>query len=212
VLLAAGEQYRPVTDPEELQRVREKYDLPSRFILYLGGFDVRKNVPQLVRAYAGLVDETDAGSLGKPPASPDALLLVIAGGLPALDTAFTPDPRRAAAEAGVLDRVRFAGWVDEADKPTVYSLADLFVFPSVYEGFGLPVAEAAACGAPVLTSNRSSLPEVDPAAVLVDPEDEAALARGLTQAIARLRMPTDSVRRTWQDVAQETRHTWSIHQ
>ena len=68
--------------------------------------------------------------------------------------------------------------MDEADKPALYSLASLFAFPSLYEGFGLPVAEAAACGAPVLTSNRSSLPEAAPGALLVDPEDVDAHRRG----------------------------------
>jgi glycosyltransferase involved in cell wall biosynthesis len=93
--------------------------------------------------------------------------------------------------------------VDEADKPALYSLASLFVFPSLYEGYGLPVAEAAACGTPVLTSNRSSLPEAAPGAVLVDPEDVDALAAAMAQALEAHRPPLDP-RRTWLDVARET--------
>ena len=122
--------------------------------------------------------EQDFGGLGRPQKSDDVPSLVIAGKLPAADTQFTPDPRRLAAEEGIADQVQFTGWVDEADKPALYSLASVFVFPSLYEGFGLPVAEAAACGTPVLTSNRSSLPEAAPAAFLVDPEDDDALAQG----------------------------------
>ncbi len=200
VLLAADERFRTVTDPAELARVRERYALPDRFILYLGGFDVRKNVAGLVRAYAlasklptfGKVDNFEVG-------------LVIAGKLPTADTPFTPDPRRITAEAGVADRAHFTGWVDEADKPALYSLARLFVFPSLYEGYGLPVAEAAACGAPIVTSSRSSLPEVAPGAVLADPEDVDALALAMAEALATPPPPVPAQeRRTWLDVARET--------
>jgi glycosyltransferase involved in cell wall biosynthesis len=124
--------------------------------------------------------------------------------LPTTDAPFTPDPLRIAAEAGVTDLVHFTGWVDEADKPALYSLASLFVFPSLYEGFGLPVAEAAACGAPVLTSNCASLPEVAPGAILVDPGDIDALASGMAQALAAPPRPASAQHRTWLDVAQET--------
>lgn len=212
VLLAADEQYRPIVDSDELRRVREKYHLPERFILYLGGFDVRKNVPRLVRAYARFLREgdraSDLGGLGRPPRSDEVPYLVIAGKLPAADTEFTPDPRRVVAEEGIVDQVQFTGWVDEADKPALYSLASAFVFPSLYEGFGLPVAEAAACGTPVLTSNRSSLPEVDRAAFVVDPEDDAALAQGIAQILNKQRALENGWDRGWQEVAQETCRAW----
>lgn len=196
VLLAADERFQRVTEATELERVRRKYALPEQFILYLGGFDVRKNVPRLVRAYAA------ATRRSAPVASIPRL--VIAGKLPAAHTHFTPDPRRTAAAEGIGDRVHFTGWVDEADKPALYSLAQLFVFPSLYEGFGLPVAEAMACGTPVVTSNRSSLPEVAPGAVVVDPEDEAALATALASAAASATRPPMPLQRTWADVARDT--------
>lgn len=94
--------------------------------------------------------------------------------------------------------------MDEADKPALVSLASLFVFPSLYEGYGLPVAEAAACGAPVVTSNRSSLPEAAPGAVLVDPEDVDALALSMAETLAAPRRTAPVQRRTWLDVARET--------
>ncbi len=206
VLLAAGEQFRPIDNSAELARVREKYQLPERFILYLGGFDVRKNVPMLVRAYARYL-ESDLRGLPRPRRSgesEDVPLLVIAGKLPAADTVFTPDPRRVVAEKGIEEWVQFAGWVDEADKPALYQLATLFLFPSLYEGFGLPVAEAAACSTPVITSNRSSLPEVDASAVLVDPEDDAALAQAIRQSLDRPRSTARGPIRTWQEVAAST--------
>ena len=236
VLLAAGNHYRPVTDPGQLARVRERYGLPQRFILYLGGFDVRKNVAGLVRAYARCAQPETSffleNDVSGSPRLPDMSFsrendmsesprpsdksffgkndlsqsphLVIAGKLPAADTPFTPDPRRIAAEAGLADQVHFTGWVDEADKPALYSLASLFVFPSLYEGYGLPVAEAAACGAPIVTANRSSLPEVAPTALLVDPEDTEALAAAMAQALAAPRSPSIAQRRTWSDVARDT--------
>ena len=135
---------------------------------------------------------------------------MIAGRLPAADTEFTPDPRRIVAEEGIANRVQFTGWVNEADKPALYSLASAFVFPSLYEGFGLPVAEAAACGTPVLTSNRSSLPEADPAAFLVDPEDDAALGAEHDTDSHRARTPETAG--GWQQVAQETWRSWQPSQ
>ena len=197
VLLAADERFHPVTNPTELARVRTKYSLPDRFILYLGGFDVRKNVPRLVLAYSELSTFPNVGNSELPN-------LVIAGKLPAVDTPFTPDPRRVAAEAGIADRVLFTGWVDEADKPALYSLASLFAFPSLYEGFGLPAAEAAACGTPVLTSNCSSLPEAAPGAVLVDPQDVDAIVAGLSQGLAQETRQSGTPQRTWQSVSFET--------
>lgn len=139
VHLAADETYRRVKDAHELARVRLRYGLPARFVLYMGGFDVRKNVPEILRAFALAAAQGQiAPEVG----------LVIAGRLPAADTVLHPDPRPLAHALGLRDRVVFTGWVDEADKPALYSLADIFVFPSLYEGFGLPVLEALACGAP----------------------------------------------------------------
>jgi glycosyltransferase involved in cell wall biosynthesis len=198
VPLAGGGQFRPVEDAQELARVQERYGLPDgqaggRFVLYLGGFDARKNVPRLVRAYGMLLRQ--AGHAADTPR------LVIAGQLPARDTPFTPDPRRVVAEEGIGEWVHFTGWVVEADKPALYSLAALFAFPSLYEGFGLPVAEAAACGVPVVTSDRSSLPEAAAGAILVDPEDQAALAAALAAGLQRGPPRAEAPRRTWLDVA-----------
>ncbi len=150
--LAADPRFRPVTDPVELARVRAKYGLPDApFLLYLGGFDARKNVGRMIEAYARMTrrwttdhrllntDYRQSSMVNRPPP------LVIAGQLPTVDTAFTPDPRPVAAQLGVDDCVHCIGWVDEADKPALYSLALATVFVSEYEGFGLPVLEAMAC-------------------------------------------------------------------
>ncbi|MBN1642139.1 MAG: glycosyltransferase family 4 protein [Anaerolineae bacterium] len=169
VYLAADSSYAPVTSPAVLGEIAAKHRLPARYVLYLGGFDVRKNVPGILRAFALLPE--------------DGPRLVVAGRLPAADTAFTPDPRRVARELGVEGRVCFTGWVDEADKPALYSGALAFLFPSYYEGFGLPPLEALACGTPAIVSDTGSLPEiVDGGGLSVNPADAQALA----DAIARL--------------------------
>jgi len=207
VPLAVSEQFCPVVDAAELARVRAAYALPERFFLYLGGFDVRKNLAGLAQGYARFRQQvtSDPKDFGRPfESEADLPRLVIAGRLPTSDTPFTPDPRRLAAEAGVAPWTDFIGWVDEADKPALHSLAVAFVFPSRYEGFGLPAAEAAACGAPVITSNRSSLPEAAPTALLVDPDSPPDLARALQAVLARPRPAPLTPRRTWADVARET--------
>ena len=86
--------------------------------------------------------------------------MVVAGKLPREDTPCTPDPRRMVQDLGISERVAFTGWVNEEHKPALYSGARAFLFPSWYEGFGLPPLEAMACGTPVIASDRGSLPEV----------------------------------------------------
>ncbi len=169
VWLAASARYRPVRDPSLLQSVRSKYALPDRFFLYLGGFDTRKNVGTLLRAWKGYASTTR-----------NPVPLVVAGKLPDVDSDFAPDPRRQATELGVENGVLFPGWIAEEDKPSLYTMALAFAFPSRYEGFGLPVLEAMACGTAVLASDASSLPEVvGDAGVLLPPEDADAWSRAL---------------------------------
>jgi glycosyltransferase involved in cell wall biosynthesis len=121
--------------------VRARLGLPDGpFLLYLGGFDARKNVPRTMEAYARLVRRMTAEGR-EPP------FLVVAGGLPAADTPFTPDPRRVARELDIGGRVVFTGQVDEADKAALHRMATAALFLSEYEGFGLPVLEAMALAA-----------------------------------------------------------------
>jgi glycosyltransferase involved in cell wall biosynthesis len=136
--LAVDPRLSTVTDSGELARVRTRYGLPEEpFLLYLGGFDARKNVQRIVQAYAKMVE---------------APKLVIAGKTPTVHSAFAPDPVPLARSLGLDSRVLFTGWVDEADKAALYSLAAGALFISEYEGFGLPVLEAMACGCPVITA------------------------------------------------------------
>jgi glycosyltransferase involved in cell wall biosynthesis len=165
VPLAVDPRFRPISGRAELAQVRARYRLPDEsFLLYLGGFDARKNVVRIVQAYAKIVaDEgqrTEAEgrkSIGDEarqdrPMSPK---LVIAGRLPESDSAFAPDPRQLVQALGLDHQIYFTGWVDEADKPALYSLATSALFISEYEGFGLPVLEAMACGCAVITAQSA---------------------------------------------------------
>ncbi len=199
---AAGEEYRPVTDSERLAAVRKRYGLRDRYILYLGGLDQRKNVPQLVHAFS---------HVHRLVGDPD-LQLLIAGNPDKQKGPLFPDPRPVAADLGMSGQIIYR-FIEEEDKPALYSGASLFVFPSLYEGFGLTPLEAMSCGAPVVCSNRTSLPEVvGDAAITVDPDDiqvlVEAMRRVLTddvlQADLRARSLQRSTQFSWQKAATET--------
>ncbi len=155
----------------DAQRVRTRYRLPSRFLLFLGTLEPRKNLSGLLDAYIAV---RDAGV---------AHHLVLAGVRGWIDDAFFRNVHR----NRYASDIHFTGFIDDADKPALYSLADLFVYPSFYEGFGFPPLEALACGTPVITSNNAAIPEVvGPWATLVNPYDPNELAEVLCE---RLRNP-----------------------
>jgi len=168
VHLAIEEEFRPVTDTAALADLRRRRGLPEHMILYVGTLEPRKNLVTLLEAYARCRDEASPGS----PLPP----LVLAGG-----KGWGYEAIFAAVERlGLGEAVLFPGFVPHGELPLWYSAADVFVYPSLYEGFGLPVLEALACGTPVITSNVSSLPEVaGEAGLLVDPTDAVALAEAL---------------------------------
>jgi glycosyltransferase involved in cell wall biosynthesis len=163
-----NEVFQPVRDPAMLQAVRGRYALgPAPFILAVGTLQPRKNYARLIQAFA-LLREPD-------------LRLVIAGGRGWLyDSIFAEVDR-----LGLGQRVLFPGFVADPDLPALYSAASVLAYPSTYEGFGLPILEAFACGTPVVTSTASSLPEVaGQAALLVAPTDTDALAQALRIALS----------------------------
>ncbi len=173
VHLAADEKYHPHPGDPPDAAIRAKYDLPPEYVLYLGGYDVRKNVRTLLEAHATVLKGHD-------------IPLVLAGRPPETITPRFTDVRALIAEYGLGDAVRLIGWVDEADKPALYRLASCFVFPSRYEGFGLPVLEAMACGTPVVACAASSIPEVvGDAAFLVEPDDAHHMAGAILAALVQ---------------------------
>ena len=199
---AASEEYQPVTDPERLAEVRSRYGLNERYVLYLGGLDQRKNVPRLIQAFAQLY-----GKLGDPN-----LQLLVVGNPDKQNGPLFPDPRPVAADLGMTGQIIYR-YIEEEDKPAIYSGASVFVSPSLYEGFGLPPLEAMSCGAPVACSNRTSLPEVvGDAALTFDPENVRdmveAMRRILTDDALRADLRTRSLQRatqfSWHRAAKET--------
>jgi glycosyltransferase involved in cell wall biosynthesis len=164
---AASPAFRPIDDAAERDRVRARYNLPPRFMLYVGTIEPRKNLPRLVDAFAA----------AKAQGIPHHLVCVGPYGWSSRDLA------RQVERVGLGGAVHFTGYASFEDLPAIYNLAEYFAFPSLYEGFGLPVVEAMACGLPVITSNTSSLGEIGGgAAVTIDPTSTEAL----TDAIVRL--------------------------
>ncbi len=166
---AADERYRPADTPDDITRFKAANALPDRFILFVGTLEPRKNLRRLIEAFA-LFSGDDPGV---------KLVIVGASGWLTSDLAPLVQSR------GLSDRIIFTGYVPDDDLPLWYQAATVFCYPSLYEGFGLPLLEAMACGVPVVTSRTSSLPEVaGDAARLVDPTDICGLASTLQSVLA----------------------------
>lgn len=191
------ERFRPIPAGDKRDEVLAGYGIRRPYLLYLGAVNGRKNIPRLLMAFAQV-----------HPRHP-GLTLVIAG---SRQWGATPiDVTRRRLELG--DRVHFPGYVDDADLPALYSGAEAFVFPSLYEGFGLPVLEAMACGTPTITSRTSSIPEVaGDAAILVDPLDVDAIAEAMERVLGDPEMASRLRARgldragqfTWESAARKT--------
>ena len=176
IYLAADARFKPIDDPAALAAFRTRYELPpsGKYLLYLGGYDQRKNVSVIVEAFSLLPELYEAG-----------YRLVLGGVSLGADSKFFPDPRRMAQRLGLpSDAIRYLGWVHEQDQVLLYASAEAFLFPSLYEGFGLPPLEAMACGTPVISSNAASLPEiVGDAALLVEPEAAIGWAESIRTVV-----------------------------
>jgi len=184
------ERFRPVDDPTTLAAVRQRYGIAGPYVLYVGTLQPRKNLVRLVEAFAQILPPLVGG------------VLVLAGRKGWLYDAIF----ETVARLGLTGRVIFPGYVDAADVPSLMAGAQLFVLPSLYEGFGLPVAEALACGVPVVCANVSSLPEVaGDAALLVDPTDVDALAGAMRRALTDEPLRRDLIARGFRQAA---RFSW----
>ena len=160
--------------PSDLELIAQRYLVNYPFLLYAGAIRPHKNVVRIIEAFSALKTE-----LEKEHQMPDLKLIIIGD-----DLSSHPDLRRTVIRSGVQNDVRFLGFVPIEVLRIFYDVAKVFVFPSLYEGFGLPPLEAMAHGTPVVTSNTSSLPEVaGNAAVLVNPENVFEIRRALHKAL-----------------------------
>ncbi len=158
-------EFHPLENKGEMEKLRQKYHLPQRFILFVGMIEPRKNIIGLMDAFRRLI---------RDPGFKHHLVIVGSNGWK------TQKIFKAAEDLVRNGRIHFTGYAPEADLPGLYNLADLFVYPSFYEGFGFPVIEAMACGVPVITSNASCLPEIaGDAAVYVIPTQTEELVSAI---------------------------------
>jgi glycosyltransferase involved in cell wall biosynthesis len=199
VWLAPNSIFKPI-DPAALNEARSlrRMQLPDRFILFTGTFEPRKNIAGLLRAYRSLLDRTH-----------DSIDLILAG-----SRGWLFDETHALInQLRLVDHVHLLEVPTESDLVALYNLATVFVLPSHYEGFGLTVLEAMACGAPCVISNRGSLPEVaGDAALVIDPDDDAQLTAALERVLSDPQLRSDLKQKgfdrvkefSWQRCARET--------
>jgi len=192
---AANEGFYVKASNEQIEFTKNKYNLPREYLLYLGGFDKKKNIPALLKGY-GLVS-------GKLPA------LVLAGekkwGFPMVE--------QMVQKLGISEKIVFPGRIDDHDLPPLYQGAMAFLYPSLYEGFGLQLVEAMASGIPVIASSKTSLPEVlNGAGLLFNPQDPKTIAEQMVKVVSdrvlHERLCWNSTERaksfSWQKTAEET--------
>lgn len=191
---APDRKYRRITDMNELNKIKTKYNLPQKFIFSCDSITPRKNTIRLLTAFNSIKDKIPH-------------MLVLTGGVS------WKSKRVHRLIDCMKDRVIKLGFIPDEDMPGLYNLADLFVYPSLYEGFGLPLLESMACGCPVVSSNTSSIPEVaGDAGIMVDPYDSIGLAKAMYDVLTGEDMRKDMINKglervrqfTWEKCARET--------
>lgn len=191
--------FNPTDAQLKIQRtiILKKYDLPENFILFLGSIEPRKNLLGLIKAFEKLPKEIT-----------DKFYLIIAGG----SGWKNKNAYDLASRSKLNNHIKFLGYVSEADKPALYSLANIFVFPSFYEGFGFPIIEAMKMGTPVITSNRSSLPEIAKnSAYFINPNNFSDLSLAIKSLILNSKLYEEYLKRgqetasyySWENSAKE---------
>ena len=193
-----SDSFKPVTDAKVLAAARSRHSLPDRYVFWVGDFRPEKNLAFLIQAWARLRERSD-----------DLPVLVLAGRQRGEYRSIQEEVRK----HGLEDAVLFSGFIPDDDLPAVYSAASVFVFPSLYEGFGLPPLEAMACGTPCVVSNSSSLPEVTgTAALLFNPTSKEGFVECMQRVLTEPKM-TETLREaglrqaglfSWKRAADET--------
>jgi len=191
-----NENFKPITDSKQLDEMRLKYHLPEKFILFIGGLYPQKNFSGLINAFSLMVNDIPHQ-------------LVVVG-----KTRWKyKNDLKLIEEKGLETRIQLLGWVNPEEIPTLYNLADCFVYPSLYEGFGLCLLEAMAAGCPVVAASTGALPEIArDAALLVDPQNYRQMKDAIMEVISNVALRHDLVQKgilrakdfTWEKCAEET--------
>lgn len=191
--------YRKINDPEKIKEVLEKYDIKSPYILYVGRLEKKKNTPNLVEAFAIMKEENKEIK---------HKLVLVGDASHGFD-----EVKYVIREYNINDDIIITGWVPELDLPYFYSGAAAFVFPSLYEGFGIPLLQAMACETPIAASQTTSIPEVaGDAAVFFNPKEARSIAREMKKIITDENLRQDLIVKgknrvknfSWQKCAEET--------
>jgi len=196
-----GDGFKPIADKTVLRHAKEKYRLPDRFVLFVGGIYPQKNLSVLLRAFALLAHDIPHQ-------------LVIAG-----NTRWKHSgDLKLIKEKGLENKVQLLGWVTPEDLPALYNLAECFVYPSLYEGFGLCLVEAMACGCPTVAASTGALPEVaQDAALLVDPRNPVEMKDAILKLVSDSATSSQLVQKglirarefTWERCAGQTLEAFS---
>ncbi len=196
--MAAGNEFRPINNFKLVDQVLNKYNLPNKFILTVCTLEPRKNLVTLIKALSILKKNKELNQK-----------LVVVGG----SGWKSNDLHAAIDELDLQDSIIFPGYIGQDDLPAIYNACSLFLFPSLYEGFGIPLLEAMACGKTIISSNTSSMPEVvADAGILIDPLDEQKWAEQISKTLSDLSLIKElgqkSLKRasgfSWQKMAKET--------
>ncbi len=200
ILDGVAKQYRVLQDKKSIAQLKKRYHISGKYLLYVGGFDKNKNLVTLVKAFHSLLQENILK---------EDIFLVFVGSL----SQATVPLREFTQTCGIEDRVIFTGFVPEEDLIGLYNAAEVFVYPSLYEGFGLPPLEAMACGTPVISSNAASLPEVvGDAAIQIDPYSDEELCHAIIEVLTNHRLRKNLQKKgieraslfSWEETARKT--------
>jgi len=190
--LAVDEKFKEKLSPDRVREVREKYKLPENYLLHVGTLEPRKNLEFLIDVFHELLNQKGNESLS----------LVITGKKGWYFEGLFEKVR----ELNLGERVIFTGYLDEKDKPALYHGAKIFVFPSLYEGFGLPPLEAMASGVPVISSNTSSMPEVvGEAGILLSPKNKTGWVKAISDVNQNEGLRLDMIQK---NIAQVSKFSW----
>jgi glycosyltransferase involved in cell wall biosynthesis len=183
---APSSKFCPLPNKEKIEQVKQHYRIQGRFILALGGLDPRKNIARVLQSFKKFRQRSKS----------DHQLVIV--GLPESGQRLFS---RIAMEMEIAEQVVFAGFVPEEDLVALYNGAEAFLYPSLYEGFGLPVLEAMACGTPVIASTAGSIPEIaGEAALLIEPKDIEALALAIEQVVTDQALRRELIARGFEQV------------